>query len=80
MTLLFYPMPFVTLYYITFPQLEGVHPHHMLQHAIRLQDYRLVDILMDAGADVNMHVQIREYFRVRVRHSLYRGKWESTSA
>ncbi|XP_060074302.1 serine/threonine-protein phosphatase 6 regulatory ankyrin repeat subunit B-like [Ylistrum balloti] len=36
---------------------------HILQHAIQLRDYRLVQMLCDAGADVNVHVRLKNYFR-----------------
>lgn len=36
---------------------------HILQHAIHLRDYRLVQLLCDAGADVNVHVRLKNYFR-----------------
>ncbi|XP_021367136.1 tankyrase-1-like, partial [Mizuhopecten yessoensis] len=36
---------------------------HILQHAIQLRDYRLVQMLCDAGADINIHVRLKNYFR-----------------
>ncbi|XP_033728576.1 poly [ADP-ribose] polymerase tankyrase-1-like isoform X3 [Pecten maximus] len=36
---------------------------HILQHAIHLRDYKLVQMLCDAGADVNVHVRLKNYFR-----------------
>ncbi|KAK2170141.1 hypothetical protein LSH36_4g13001 [Paralvinella palmiformis] len=42
-------------------QVRGGHCHHMLQHAIRLKDYKMVHMLLEAGADVNIPVHIQEY-------------------
>ena len=37
----------------------------MLQDAIRHNDSRMVQMICDAGADVNIVLQAREYLRVR---------------
>jgi len=45
-------------------QNRGTHGRHILQDAIQLQDYKMVDMLVEAGADVNIRVHVKEYFRV----------------
>ena len=40
-------------------------PHHMLQHAIRQNDIVMVGMICDACANVNVMIQVNEYFRVR---------------
>ncbi|KAK2186408.1 hypothetical protein NP493_201g03005 [Ridgeia piscesae] len=42
---------------------RGTHGRHILQDAIQLQDYKMVDMLVEAGADVNIRVHVKEYFR-----------------
>ncbi|KAI0208406.1 hypothetical protein LSAT2_006944 [Lamellibrachia satsuma] len=44
-------------------QNRGTHGRHILQDAIQLQDYKMVDMLVEAGADVNIRVHVKEYFR-----------------
>ena len=45
-------------------QNRGTHGRHILQDAIQLQDYTMVDMLVEAGADVNIRVHVKEYFLV----------------
>jgi len=56
------------LIHVTY-QVRGGHCHHMLQHAIRLKDYKMVHMLLEAGADVNIPVHIQEYIMVNEQNS-----------
>ena len=38
---------------------------HILQHALMMKDPRLVMMLCDAGADVNIPIMIKNYFKVK---------------
>ena len=45
-------------------KLKNSRPHHMLQHAIRQNNFKMVEMICDAGADLNLFVEVKEYFRV----------------
>ena len=52
----------------TIMQVDGRRKTHMLQHAIRLEDQRMINVLLEAGADVNTPVHIKDYVLVNGLH------------
>ena len=48
----------------TFSFLQIAAKKHILQYAIKFQDFEFVKMLCDAGADVNMLVRVNNYFWV----------------
>lgn len=61
--------------FIYIPLKQVSQKRHILQYALQLKDYHMVQLLCDAGADVNVSILVKQYFRVNqiasVKHSLY---------
>jgi ankyrin repeat protein len=53
--------------------LQGVGHEHILQYAIDINHLDFVSALCDAGADVNLGVRIRKYFKVSLPRRFFKS-------